>query len=295
MKRVAGSEMALTVLMFSCVGGSEKDPTVRIDDPVGPRLLRFGDGWPLIGTQRWMHPRFRSMIEKNYPGAYGFNVGRLVCMDDMVRRQIAAGLDQLVILGAGYDTRAYRMAEELRAVKVFEVDLPPISRDKRKRLLKAIRVIPENVEFVEVDFNTQELFGRLAESGYEASRRTLFVLCGVAMYLPEEAVEKLLSEVGAQGEGTSILFDYFFAESLVEPDRFPGAAQLIERTEAAGEKLRSGMSPRFVDDVLAANGLKLVDHQDMTEVAERYLRRRDGTLAAKPYGFAAVVQASAVG
>ena len=295
MKPVAGSKMALSVLMFSCVAGSEEDPLIRIDDPVGPRLLRRGDGWALIGSQRWMHRRFRNMIEKRHPGAYGFNMARIIRMDDVLLTSAADGLDQLVVLGAGYDTRAYRMAEDLRTTRIFEVDLPHMSRDKQKRLRRAVGVIPKNVAFVEVDFNSEQLFERLRASGYERSRRTLFIFSGVSMYLPEEAVMGLFADIGAQGAGSSIVFDYLFADALTNPSHYPGAAEFIARTEVAGEKLRFGMAKDAIGDALAARGLVLDEQHDMGEIADHYLRRSDGTRAATPYGFAAVARASAVG
>lgn len=291
------SEMALAVLMFTSVAGTEQDRKVRVDDPIGPRLLKWSDGKYRIGKHnalhsRLFHPLFRRMIDRSDPGAYGFMTARLVHMDDVVRQEAAAGLDQLVILGAGYDTRAYRMQDDLVDVRVFEVDLPAMSEDKRSRLESALGSVPGDVEYVEVDFTHDNLFERLKGHGYDESARTLFVLCGVSMYLPEETLLELFSQVAAHSAGgSSIVFDYVFDDALIAPERHPGAPKWIERARAAGEELRFGVSPDRVGEVLSGAGLSLVSQADMAELAERYLRRGDGTMMAEPYGFAAVARA----
>jgi methyltransferase (TIGR00027 family) len=289
--------MALAVLMFTSVAGTEKDPDARVDDPVGPRLLRWSDGKYSVGKNSMFHPRifhplFRRMIERSDPGAYGFMSARLLYMDDVVRQEAAAGLDQLVILGAGYDTRAYRMRDELSGARVFEVDLPAMSKDKRGRLRDALGEVPGDVEYVEVDFTAQDLFERLAEHGYEESARTLFVLSGVSMYLPERAILDLFSGVAKHSAGgSSIVFDYVFDDVLSSPERYPGAPKWIERANRAGEELRFGMASDEVGGVLSTHGLRLASQADMEELAERHLRRGDGATVARPYGFVAVAHA----
>lgn len=293
----ARSKMALAVLMFTSIAGTELDPKVRVDDPIGPRLLKWSDGVYSIGKQnalnaRLGHPLFRRSLERSDPGAYGFMIVRLVHMDHVVRQEAADGLEQLVILGAGYDTRAYRMRDDLVDVRVFEVDQPAMSDDKRTRLQGVFGSVPGDVEYVQVDFTQDELFECLNGHGYDESARTLFVLCGVSMYLPEGVVLELFSQVAEHStEGSSIVFDYVFDDMLTAPERYPGAAKWIERARAAGEELRFGVSPDKVGEILSGGGLRLASQADMPELAERYLRREDGAMLAEPYGFAAVAHA----
>ncbi|HET6926091.1 MAG TPA: SAM-dependent methyltransferase [Hyphomicrobiaceae bacterium] len=289
--------MALAVLMFTSIAGTEQDRKVRVDDPIGPQLLKWSDGVYSIGkhnalNSRLVHPLFRRALERSDPGAYGFMTARLVHMDDVVRQEAAAGLDQLVILGAGYDTRAYRMQDDLVDVRVFEVDVPAMSEDKRSRLEGALGSVPGDVEYLEVDFTHDHLFERLNGHGYDESARTLFVLCGVSMYLPEKTILELFSQVAAHSaDGSSIVFDYVFDDMLTAPERHPGAAKWIERARAAGEELRFGVSPDRIGEILSGGGLNFASQADMPELAERYLRRGDGTMMAEPYGFAAVARA----
>ena len=286
------SETALAVLTFLAAAGSEPDLAVRVEDPFASRLIKWSDGKYVGGKKPRFHPYFRKVAEKSDPGAYGFMIARVLHMDDVVRREATDGLDQLVILGAGYDTRAYRMRDQLADVKVFEVDLPAMSKDKRARLEKVLGSVPDDVDYVEVDFNNQGLFDRLAEHGYDESARTLFVLSGVSMYLPEAAALELFSQVaGHSSPGSSILFDYFFDDLRSNPERYHGGRPWVDRVDRAGEEHLYGVAMDDLGEVLASRGLRLASQSDMEELAERYLRRTDGTSLTKPYDFAAVAHA----
>jgi methyltransferase (TIGR00027 family) len=288
-----GSETALVVLMFTSIGGTERDPRVRVDDPVGPRLLRWRDGRYAAGRIPRLHPAVRRKTEETGPGTYGFMIARLHYMDEVIRQEVAKGLDHLVILGAGFDTRAHRMREDLAGVQVFEVDHPATSRDKRARLKKAGRLASGDVTYVEVDFTHESLLERLYKHGHSDSARTLFVLSGVSMYLPGESVLELFSQVAAHSSPrTSLLFDYFFDDAMTNPDRYHGASQWIDAVTEIGEEPGYGIEMAEIGAVLESRGLRLVSQADMPELAGRYLRREDGTSLPKPYDFAAVAHAS---
>jgi methyltransferase (TIGR00027 family) len=176
------STTALGVLVGVCAGCAERDPRVRIEDPVARRLLSWRDGKFAAVRVRALLPLLRLIQERMAPGGYGYIVARTHHMDAIVRGEVAAGLDRIVILRAGYDTRAYRMREALVGVQVVEVDLPATSRDKRARLVKALGSLPPEVTYIEVDFNRQSLLESLGEHGHELSMRTLFLLSGVSMF-----------------------------------------------------------------------------------------------------------------
>lgn len=229
------------------------------------------------------------------PGIYGFALARLKHMDRIVRQETAVGIDSLVILGAGYDTRAYRMQRELSGVRVFEVDRPATSRDKRRRLAKVLRSIPENVSFVELDFTRQDLLEGLAAHGHRLSTRTLFLLSGVSMYLPEEAMHKLFGQVAAHSsERTSLLFDYIDADVLTEPDRFYGK-EWLPYAAKVGEAPIWGIHPRGARELLATHGLRLVSDLNADDLTARYLRRADGSIVARPFQFGAIAHAFSSG
>ncbi len=290
------SATAAAVLSGVCVAGSERDPGVRIEDPIARRMLRWRDGKYMAPRFRLLHPIVIRVGERETPGALGYSIGRIHHMDAVVRREVAAGLDRIVILGAGYDTRAYRMRESLGGVQVLEVDHPATQRDKRARLARALGSEPSGVTFVEVDFTHQNLLDRLAEHGYELSMRTLFVLSGVAMYIPPQAVFDLFDQVAAHSSArTSLLFDYVFEDAFANPESYYGASKGMSLVAGKGEEMRSGIPADGIEAVLAAHGLRLDSHVEADELEARYLRRADGTTVLRPFDYFAIAHAFAAG
>jgi methyltransferase (TIGR00027 family) len=135
----------------------------------------------------WMYHAFGFFVKIGYaewrgPGVNGFLVARDRYIDDVLKNFLDEGLQQLVILGAGYDSRVYRF--DLTAqVKIFEVDHPATQTDKLSKLQVIFGKVPEHIIYVPIDFNTQTLDGRLKESGYDPNLKTLFISQGVTMYL----------------------------------------------------------------------------------------------------------------
>jgi hypothetical protein len=125
---------------------------------------------------------------------------------------IAAGLNQLVIIGAGFDTRAYRFEEVKENLKVFEVDHPVTQQVKVEKIKEIFGELPDHVIYVPVVFGADRLDRKLLENGYEPKLKTLFIVEGLLMYVPPPAVDGLLSLiVNASGPGSSFVADYFSA------------------------------------------------------------------------------------
>jgi methyltransferase (TIGR00027 family) len=159
------------------------------------------------------------------------------CIDD--------GIEQLVILGAGYDSRAYRSDKLKGKVKVFEVDHPATQMVKMEKVKKIFGSLPDHVVYVPIDFENQKLDERLFESGYDKSLKTLFIWEGVTYYITPEAVDTTLAFMAKNsGEGSSIIFDYVFQSAL---DGTCGVAE-VNRARKAYERIGTPLTsehPRF--------------------------------------------------
>jgi len=211
-------------------------------------------------------------------------------MDQVLRYEVSAGIDALVILGAGYDTRAYRM-QELAELRVYEVEHPATSREKQSRLAKALGSTSANVTFIEADLARQDLLGQLAAHGHERSSRTLFLLSGVSMYLSAVAMAKLFDEVAAHAsERTSLLFDYVDAHVFTEPGLYYGK-EWLSYAAKAGEEPKWGIPAGKAGALLAAHGLRLASNLDARGLEDRYLHGCDGSTVARPFEFGAVAHA----
>jgi methyltransferase (TIGR00027 family) len=192
-----------------------------------------------------------------------------------------------VILGAGFDTRAYRLAELLKAAHVFEVDQPSTQEYKKRRVREAGIEVPTNLTYVPVDFRHDQLGDVLAAAGYDPSQRTFFIWEGVTMYLPEAAVEETLRWVASQAPGSTIIFDFVGAMVVkfmgtADLSQFPEPAKkAIERLRklVAGEPWIFGVPDSGEREFLSKLGLELREALPLggEESLKRYLTRSDGT------------------
>jgi methyltransferase (TIGR00027 family) len=127
--------------------------------------------------------------------------------EDAARRAIARGVRQIVVLGAGLDTFAYRV-EPAEGLRVFEVDQPATQGEKRRRLAAAAIAAPPHVVYVGCDFETESLAAALAASGFDAGRPSFFLWFGVVPYLTQPAIFATLAFIGKLPGGAEVVFDY---------------------------------------------------------------------------------------
>ena len=272
-------------------GAVDPDPGLRNPDHLARAFVSLGPRAAALAKVPGLRRLVPVLSERIVPGGYFFETARVKHIDAVLAAELAAGIEQLVVLGAGYDSRPYRFADALRGVRVFEIDHPATAALKRRKVRRLLGELPAHVTYVEADFRDADTPERLAAAGYDPELATLMILCGVAHYLPEPAVGALLALTAANtSPGTSIVFDYLFREMLDGDDRFRGAAQTRRQVANVGEPFRFGIPAGGAGGFAARHGLRLVSDVGPDELAERYLRRADGTVA-RPYGFVAIAHA----
>jgi methyltransferase (TIGR00027 family) len=242
-----------------------KPEGVRIcDDPYAQALIQPGFTYALL---KWMINS--GLYDRMAPGAVSFLVGRERYIDDFLKTCLREGLDQVVLLGAGYDTRPYRIPG-MEKTHVFEIDQAASQEDKLKRLEKVIHPLPANVTFLPVDFNTQSLGERLKSAGFNEGNKTLFIWQGVTYFLTTAGVENTLAFIaGHSGPGSAVVFDYFYNEILRDPKRFE--VQAMRRTARAfGEDYTFGIDRGQVEPYLTKRGFKDVTSVTMEDLKPVY-------------------------
>ncbi len=208
-------------------------------------------------------PGLRGVLRLGYewlcPGLYMFIQARTHVVDrELARRARSGELEQLVILGAGLDSRAYRL--QLERVQIFEVDFPATARGKRAALARA-GLHGDHVRYVAIDFTSETLAQRLPAEGFDPARRTLFVWEGVTMYLPEAAVAQTLGFVATCAPGSAIVFDYFYRDAVDHPERFHGAVGTLAFMNRRGEPCMFGVNAADLPAFVGRCGLALAaDH-----------------------------------
>lgn len=209
------------------------------------------------------------------PGALEFITARERYIDDFLRACLDEGLDQVVILGAGFDTRAYRIAG-IDKTRIFEVDHPATQAEKLRRLKKISGLATGHVTFIPVDFNTQSLGERLALAGYSDQAKTLFIWQGVTEYLTTEGIDATLAFIaGHSGPGSAVIFDYFYTQTLRDMNS-KAASRILK---AVGERLTFGIDEGQIGPFLAARGFRDIRSVDGEDLKRLYFT---GPNAARP-------------
>jgi methyltransferase (TIGR00027 family) len=205
------------------------------------------------------------------PGVWEFLAARERYIDDHLENRLREGLEQLVILGAGYDARAYRFEALWTAVKVFEVDHPATQAVKLKRLAAIFGARPAHVAYVAVDFAQQYLAERLLASGYDEQRKTLFIWQGVTQYLTPQAVDETLAFVAQRsGPGSSIIFDYMDTTLLRGAPRHGEISSMRRYRRLSGEGLVFGIPITTIRAFLEERGFTQVENADHVTLEKNY-------------------------
>jgi methyltransferase (TIGR00027 family) len=221
----------------------------------------------------WMYHVLGFFIRSGYaewrgPGVNGFLAARDRYVDDVLQRFLNEGLQQLVILGAGYDSRAYRF--DLAKVKTFEVDHPVTQLDKLAKVWAVFGKSPDHVCYVSIDFNTQTLAECLLASGYNPGLKTLFIWQGVSMYLTAQAVDATLAFVVQQsGADSAIVFDYIY-QDVLEAARQNEVNNMRRYRFMTGEGLTFGIPVGTISSFLRQRGFGTVSNVDADDLKEMY-------------------------
>jgi methyltransferase (TIGR00027 family) len=208
-------------------------------------------------------------IDHRWPGPRPGVVARTRLIDEAVASAIGE-IDQLLILGAGLDTRAYRLAG-IDSVQVFEVDHPATQARKQRTVRRALGRIPRHVRLVPVRFGEDDLIASLRASGFSVDRRTLVLWEGVTNYLTAEAVDATFRAI-ARGvrAGSQVLFTYVDRGILDGTGSFAGADESSRHVRRVGEPYTFGFDPSDVAPFLAERGFDLAWDVSVPAAAVRH-------------------------
>ena len=184
---------------------------------------------------------------------------------------------QYVVLGAGFDTFAYRNPHPESSLRVFEVDHPATQGWKRKMLAAAGIAVPGSLRFAPVDFERETLDEGLARAGFDPAVPSFFSWLGVAMYLTDDAFTATLGKLGAAAPGSGLVLDYAVPRAHLGWLQRLAHDRLSRRVAAAGEPFRTFFTPGELRARLQRAGFRDVEDLGPDELNARYFQgRRDG-------------------
>ena len=240
-----------------------------ITDDLAYRILPLG-----FRAEVRLIGRFKDWIirksEKKVPGLWAGIMGRKRYIDDRVADDADGQVEAVVNLGAGFDTRAYRL-QALANVPVWEVDQPQNIDGKRSRLQKLFQEVPAHVTLVPIDFDHEDLATVLASHGYEPDRKTFFIWEGVTQYLIESGIRATFQFLATAPAGSRLALTYT-PKDFIDGKVFYGQKYLYKRMLLKDKIWFFGLDPDNVDDFLGEYGWRVLEHLGYDELDERYVK-----------------------
>ncbi|MGN0777706.1 MAG: class I SAM-dependent methyltransferase [Aristaeellaceae bacterium] len=197
-------------------------------------------------------------------------LGRAAFCEEHLKQAAATSCTQYLLLGAGYDTLPYRQDEQLRALRIFELDHPATAADKLARLVRADIAVPENVHRLSADLTQPDWPRALLDcAAFRRDAPTFVSLLGLVYYLPDTAFTALLATLNELlAPGSILVMDYpdegFFGSGSGQ------ATRQKQLANAAGEPMQTGYTPQGMADVLAASGFTVVEDMAPEAITARY-------------------------
>lgn len=232
-------------------------------------------------------------IQRRIPGALASGLARTRLIDDLLERTLKEGAKQVIILGAGFDTRSLRL-ETLRNIPVIEIDHPSTSRFKRQILesMQSSNPHPDstNTRYLEVDLNRMDLDEFFRSQGIDYTQPTTLIWEGVTNYLQPEAIERTFAVARQFAPGSSMIFTYVDRQVLENPAQYLGAEQLIANLNRIEEPWTFGFAPAALPSWLQTRGWRLLTDKGAATYREEYLPDRKSILHG--YEFYRVAMAS---
>ena len=254
----SASETAETTALLRAAACFETDEKIKGRDNLAklflPEEMRgklSSEGWRSV---------FKERMDAKNKGLYEYVIARTAYFDELFANALKDNT-QIVLLGAGYDSRAYRFTA---AGKIFEVDAP-FTQERKMSILQANGLDFAGVEFVPVDFEKDDLFVRLAQNGYDFGQQTLFLWEGVVLYLSKGAVDSTLRAIKQNSKGV-LAFDYLNV-----------AMEGREEVVLKDERVLFGMGKPEINAYLCSLDYRVLENLGPNEISGRYLTCSDGT------------------
>jgi methyltransferase (TIGR00027 family) len=239
------------------------------------------------GIARRLYSRF--MAPK---GVYEYTIARTKYIDEVLRESLSKRVDQVVIFGAGFDTRALRFHREALTTTFFELDAPVTQAAKARRYAERELSVPDNLVFVPLNFEMDSLIGKLQEAGFKPALRNLYILEGVLMYLEAGSVQETMTIIAnTAGLGSDVVFDYVHASVLRREGVHYGEQEILETVAKAGESWQFGLDQDDLGGFLTRYGLELIDHVDGPGLEKRYFTDPSGRVVGRVNGAHGLVRA----
>jgi methyltransferase (TIGR00027 family) len=267
------SRTAKATCEFRAIAAQHPDPKLRNGDSLATKLCD-----PVMLPREY--EAARDVIDNNPEALAGYFYvnARTRYIDHMLEHAVKQGAAQVVVLGAGFDSRAYRFHRRYPKVEFFEVDLPATIRAKEQAVARIFGTLPRYIHYAAIDFDTQTLDSVLSGAGYDPEKKTFFILEGVTMYVTEAGIGTTFAYMGKRAaSGSIVVFDYILRR-VVEGDYLGLYAAISQAQGVAqlGEPFITGWTPEEAAAFAAGHRLTVLEDLGAPEMTRRYLTGSNG-------------------
>jgi methyltransferase (TIGR00027 family) len=218
-------------------------------------------------------------------GIYEYVIARTKYIDSAFKNAISKEFEQILIFGAGFDSRGLRFLEKNSRTKVFELDVPITQNAKINKFRKIGIKIHPNIIFIPIDFNKESPEKKLLESGFLRNKRSLFILEGLLMYLDPGSVDRTFRMIEEfAGENSEVVFDYILASVIREENIYYGEEMIRNRVKRSNEAWVFGIEKGEIEKFLEKYNFHLVRNLDSKALENTYFREKEGKLLGKING-----------
>jgi methyltransferase (TIGR00027 family) len=267
------SRTAEMTCISRAVSSLETTPHYHSDDRVAIRLL------PDFFRILFHIPLFRRFFVRVLApaGIYEYVIARTKYIDAAFKQAAEEKFDQILLFGAGFDTRALRFQVEAQHTHIFELDAPPTQQAKVQQYQRRSLNVPTNLVFIPIDFDKESLPEKLDAAGFHKDCRSLFILEGVLMYLEPDSVQATFQTIQEYaGMGSRIVFDYVRASVLRGENTLYGEVGATQTVSKAGEGWQFGLEPNEIASFVADYGFEVSDHKCAQELETAYFQDATG-------------------
>jgi len=275
-------------MVLTAMEQSEPPGRRLVDDDLAARFLPAPTRWLVTATQaKLMRRLMMAAMDRDGPGLWATMTCRKRYVADKVTEAFD-DIDAVVVLGAGLDTLAYRLARK-SDIPIFEVDQPVNIERKAAAVRRVLGELPSSVRLVPLNFERDDVLKVLTGQGYRTDYRTFFVWEAVTQYLTADAVHATLESLRPAASGSRLLFTYV-RRDFIEGINFYGAKQLYRRFRQRRQLWQFGLQPEEVAAFLDGHGWRLVEQLGPEEIVRRYVEPTGRDLTASQVEWSAYAE-----
>ncbi len=291
MTKFSTTSSAEIMALIRTLGYKENGETIRTEDYMAEVFLsKF---MLFILSFSFIRSLILAIYAIKLPGGLPYVMAKSRAIDDMLLKTLneEEKPEQLIILGAGYDTRTYRFSDELTNIKCFEIDHPEMISRKRSAMKEVTNgstdraIEKKSVHYCAADFNGKDNFDLawLVSQGVDKNKKTVFIIDGVSYFLQEVAFKNLLSVIALFPENTQVVFDYVYAD-IFTGGIYRGSEAFKSSLQKMGEPVSYGINQQELMITMKKLGFELIELMSPKQLEWRYLTKSTGE-SVQPYGF----------